>query len=63
MSRAETLSCAAAICRRYAANLSELPTAQDAALECAAILDDAAEQALTIAENDARPCQELFDLF
>ena len=57
--RNEAFLCAAALIKRYAANLSEIPRGEEVALECAAILDDAAELAVTLDESCASPCQEL----
>lgn len=54
-----TLQHAANLCRRYAENLSQLPNAQDTALECAAMLEEEAKLVPTITENQASHCQAL----
>lgn len=49
---------AADICRKYAANLLELPNAASVALECSVMLTEEAERVLTVTENGPEPCQE-----
>ena len=63
MNAQTALMAGAALCRRYAENLSALPHASDAALECAAMLDEARELVPTISENGDSPCQYLLREF
>ena len=58
--RRKALLEAALICSKYADNLlADKPEWADVALECAAMIEDASEEALTIAEIGGGSCQEL----
>lgn len=54
-----TITTAAALCREYAANLSDIPGGADIAMECASIIEQSAELAPALPEIGLDACQVL----